>query len=294
MRVRLLSRNFEAFFITAQTLHFGKASQRLNISPSALSQRVRALEEQVNCKLFHRTANAVSITEAGDRLLRHCQKIRSLQDDLMFDLGNQQEMSGAVSIAAFSSVMRSLLMPSLSQLLQQNPQLHVHFRVANMWELNEVLMRGQADFIVTREFVERAGYQSILLGNEENVLVERIQEPRIDDVFLDHCQYYDFTEKFFLHHEGVIDKPLRRLFVNDIYGILDGVGLGLGRGVVPKHLLTGAKGLRIVPGYAKAWTTPIFLQFAIDEQLSLPMRAVSDTLANQMGEILKQLMGDDG
>ncbi len=210
MRVRLLSRNFEAFFITAQTLHFGKASQRLNISPSALSQRVKALEEQLNCKLFHRKATAVSITEAGNRLLQHCQKIRSLQDDLMFDLRNQQEMSGTVCIAAFSSVMRSLLMPSLTQLLEQNSQLHVHFRVANMWELNEVLMRGQADFIVTGEFVERAGYQSILLGYEENVLVERIQEPRVDDVFLDHCQFDDVTERLLLQHGCIIEKPLRQ------------------------------------------------------------------------------------
>ncbi len=288
MRVQLLSRNFEAFFIAAETLHFGRASQRLHISPSALSQRISALEDQVNCRLFHRTATTVSITEAGNRLLQHCQKIKSLQDDLMCDLSPRQVLGGTVSIASFSSVTRSLLMPALSHLIRQHPQLHVHFRVANMWELQDTLQRGQADFIVTRDPIERPGFQSILLGQEENVLVECEQQPHADGVYLDHCPSDDFTEQFFLHHEGVVDKPLRRIFVDDIYGILDGISLGLGRGVVPRHLLADTKGLRIVPGYDKTWLTPIYLQYASETHFSSAMHAVCDALENRVRSMLKQ------
>lgn len=286
MKVDLQSRNFEAFLMTAKTLHFAKAAELLYISASALSQRISALEFQLQSKLFKRNSSEVSITDTGLRLLRYCQEVKALQEEMLRDVGGNQKLGGTVMLAAFSSVSRSFLMPALRDLQHQNSELDVHFCVAHLQDMHEMLTRGKVDFIVVQDLIAKAGYQHILLGYEHNVLVESVSAPGNADIFLDHNQADDFTERFLLRFDGVLGKPLRRRFCDDIYGILDGVRLGLGRGVVPRHLITPEMGLRIVAEYDQDWVTPVFLQFPHKDYYSAPIRSVRDTLLARAPEFL--------
>ena len=288
MKVELQSRNLDAFVAVAKTLHFGKAAEQLCITPSALSQRIAALESQLGVRLFDRSNNAVTLTDTGERLLRYGQQVESLQDALLGDLLGQHSLAGALTIAGFSSVTRSVLMPALQALQLANPELAIHFRVAHMYELPELLARGQVDLMVSQDRIPRAGYDHVLLGHEHNVLVERSEPPRQDDIYLDHNQADDFTERFLQRHDGRAGSWVRRRFCDDIYGIIDAARLGLGRGVVPLHMLTPALGLRLVPGYDKAWATPVLLQFVHRDYYPAPLRAVRDALISQCAHWLQQ------
>src|ERR1700722_8325639 len=57
-----------AFLAVAELKSFAKASARLQVSPSALSQRLRDLEAALGVRLLHRTTRSVSTTDAGERL----------------------------------------------------------------------------------------------------------------------------------------------------------------------------------------------------------------------------------
>jgi len=58
-----------AFVAVAERNNFARAAAYLGIAPSTLSQTIRALEERLGVRLFHRTTRSVAITEAGERLL---------------------------------------------------------------------------------------------------------------------------------------------------------------------------------------------------------------------------------
>lgn len=288
MKVELHSRNLEAFVAAAKALHFGKAAEQLCITPSALSQRIAALESQLETRLFERSNNTVTLTDTGERLLRYGQQMDALQEELLGDLLSQHHLAGSLTIAGFSSVIRSVLMPALQALQLAHPELNVHFRVAHMYELPELIARGQVDLMVSQDRIPRSGYEHVLLGHEHNVLVERSEPPRQDDIYLDHNQADDFTERFLQQHDERAPALIRRRFCDDIYGIIDAARLGLGRGVVPVHMLTPDLGLRLVPGYNKAWATPVLLQFAHRDYYPAPLRAVRDALINESRYWLQQ------
>src|SRR5438045_7299872 len=57
----------EAFLAVAQHRSFRRAAGELGVTPSAISQAIRALETQVGVALFTRTTRSVGLTEAGER-----------------------------------------------------------------------------------------------------------------------------------------------------------------------------------------------------------------------------------
>src|ERR1700759_381100 len=59
----------EAFLSVAQHRSFRRAAAQLSVTPSAISQAVRALEARVGAPLFIRTTRSVGLTEAGERFL---------------------------------------------------------------------------------------------------------------------------------------------------------------------------------------------------------------------------------
>src|SRR5246127_511512 len=59
----------EAFLCVARHRNFRKAAAELGVTPSAISQTIRALEARIGAVLFIRTTRSVGLTEAGERFL---------------------------------------------------------------------------------------------------------------------------------------------------------------------------------------------------------------------------------
>jgi DNA-binding transcriptional LysR family regulator len=82
-------RNLDAFVAVAQEGSFRKAADRLHVSTSPLSRRIRDLEAQLGTELFRRTTRVVELTPAGDALLPHA-----------LALGEQMDRAAAAARAA--------------------------------------------------------------------------------------------------------------------------------------------------------------------------------------------------
>src|SRR3954464_9535172 len=75
MAAPLDSRQLRAFVSLARSGSFTLAARDLSLTQSAISHSIRALEEEVRCRLLDRIGKKVTLTQAGEQLLTHAQKI---------------------------------------------------------------------------------------------------------------------------------------------------------------------------------------------------------------------------
>lgn len=74
-RLSLNTQQLESFIQVAENLNFARASEYLNITQSAVSRQIHALEEELQTKLFYRTTRTVSLTPEGLIFLEHAKQI---------------------------------------------------------------------------------------------------------------------------------------------------------------------------------------------------------------------------
>lgn len=99
---------------------FSKASIRLNLTQSAVSHRVKQLEEITGISLIHRTTRYMKITEAGERLYN--QSRLNLADIERTLLSLRANTDSPLSVTTISSLATKWLLPELTNYNQQFPQ----------------------------------------------------------------------------------------------------------------------------------------------------------------------------
>ncbi|MGW6917386.1 LysR family transcriptional regulator [Kitasatospora sp. NPDC054939] len=82
-------RLLRGFVAVAETLHFGRAAERLHIAQQALSRDVRSLEGALGGALFTRTTRSVELTPAGQGLLPKARQLLALHDEIVSAAGHR-------------------------------------------------------------------------------------------------------------------------------------------------------------------------------------------------------------
>jgi len=257
--VALSSIQLEAFFTLAQAGHFTRAAERLHVTQSALSQRILNLEAELETTLFIRERQGVRLTQEGLELLRYCQAKNGLEVEFLSRLKSKspKTLMGRIRLGGFSSILHSLLVPSLAQLLKEQVGIRLYCLAREVYELPNLLQRGEVDYIALDYKWEREGIVSLLLGHEQNVLVER-KGYRGPEVYIDHDEKDEMTAKYFRQQKKKWSGE--RHFLDDIHGLVEGVRNGLGRALLPRHLIEEDSDFKIIdPG--TTLQIPVYLHF---------------------------------
>jgi LysR family transcriptional activator of nhaA len=97
--------------------HLGRASERLNVSQSALSIQIKQLEERIGHALFDRVGRRLVLTEAGRIALDHADRIFSAGDDLLAVLEQSGTVRPPLRVGALSTLSRNFQLSFLRPLL---------------------------------------------------------------------------------------------------------------------------------------------------------------------------------
>jgi len=125
------------------------AATSLGYTPSAVSQQVKRLERETGIALLERAGRGVILTEAGTRLVVASTPILAdlerLRADLQLTAGPDERVVGEIRLAAFSTVVRGLVIPVLTDLADRHPDLALPLRESEPWETIALVASGQRD-----------------------------------------------------------------------------------------------------------------------------------------------------
>ena len=130
---------------------FDKASLKLNLSQSAVSQRIRALEEEVGRVLVVRTTPPEP-TPAGQSLLKHLRQIRLLEQELAKDMGlHPQDGFVTLPVGVNADSLAIWFLDGLFEYLREN-RIILDLYVDDEHQTHELLKRGEVvGCVATRE-----------------------------------------------------------------------------------------------------------------------------------------------
>lgn len=119
------------YFVTvAREGSFTRAAALLGVTQSAISQTVSGLEKRLRIRLLTRTTRSVSPTEAGERLVQAIgHRFDEIESEVDALTALRDKPAGTVRITCGDRVLRSNLLPKLTPLLREYPDIKMEFDV---------------------------------------------------------------------------------------------------------------------------------------------------------------------
>jgi DNA-binding transcriptional LysR family regulator len=230
----------------AETLNFTKASERLNLTQSAVSHQIKALENELGVKLFVRGKRGVKLTDAGRSAIESSRKILDEVESMRQRVAErEQALAGNVRVAAATQALVHLFAPLFEDFMDSHERVELVFRTtANTEQTIGDIVEGIADvgfasmavYSPTLEVIELFTDELVLvvgkkhrLSNRKRVSVEDIETERWI-LFERGASIRRATDDFF---KIVHVKPEKALESNDTYFVKLMVEHGLGVSLMP-------------------------------------------------------------
>lgn len=129
----------------ANQASFRRAAEVLYITQPAVTQQIKALEEELGARLFDRSGGKVRLTAAGEILLRRAAEAEATLSRSIEEIGSLEgEVRGALRVAASTTIAQYVLPRLLAEFTLQHPGARLELESANTQRVVEAVVRGEA------------------------------------------------------------------------------------------------------------------------------------------------------
>jgi DNA-binding transcriptional LysR family regulator len=177
----------KTFLEVQRTRHFGKAAENLYLTQSAVSFRIRQLEQQLGVNLFIRHRNNIQLTAAGERLLPHAQTMLAALQKARQDVANSVNEPSYFQLGVSTALANTLLAAPVSALPQLMPELNLRLDILGREQLNQQLLNQQLDLALLTELPKTAELYIVEQG--ELSLIAVCQSKMVEQAFSDRLEY---------------------------------------------------------------------------------------------------------
>ncbi|MGE0634181.1 MAG: LysR family transcriptional regulator [Pseudobdellovibrionaceae bacterium] len=241
---------FPTFKIAAEELNFTRAADRLGTTQSNISQQIAKIEDQLGALVFFRINKALSLSPAGEKLLRFINEYEVSLEKFSSEFSEERELKGSVRYAMPHSC---LFTPHFGMFLEQiksHTELSVDVSLCSNEEVVKKLFSRQIDFgFVTKEMAQ-PGLLETPFAAEEYVCagskkwVDKIAESDLTE--LHWIEYPGMRELFDIWKDGQFSrkKKLNSMQlkyagrINSLHGAIDIMVAGKGLTIVPRHVIS--------------------------------------------------------
>jgi DNA-binding transcriptional LysR family regulator len=142
-RAFLMIENFRirVFRAVAQHLNFSRAAEELLLTQPAVTQQIKALEDELGIPLFDRGGGRIALTPGGAALLPFAEKMKLLGEEAIAAVAEAYgDRAGELSIGASQTIGQYLLPTFIAAFAKSNPKVRVKARGGNTNEVLEALI----------------------------------------------------------------------------------------------------------------------------------------------------------
>jgi DNA-binding transcriptional LysR family regulator len=239
------------FVAVAETLHFGRAAQRLNMTQPPLSRQIQLLEHDLGVTLFDRTSRSVHLTPAGRTFLPEARQMLRLAEGAAVSARRVAQGEAGSIVLGFTAGSSYGFLPKLVALaMAELPDVDLDLREMTTARQMEALAAGRLDAGLVRLPVERLGNElscvlrePMVLAAPENHGLARGRWPRLQDLdrapFIMYATdsptegryFHDLTTSLF---RAADIAPVFVQHVSQVHAILALVSGGMGVSLVPQ------------------------------------------------------------
>ncbi|MGB0958755.1 MAG: LysR family transcriptional regulator [Halocynthiibacter sp.] len=270
------------------------AGDTLNLSQSAVSRQIRALEESLNTTLFHRHARGLILTEQGELLFNAADAMHKRLDNATARIrDSEDEVFGQLRVTTTTGFGALWLAPRLSRLYDDFPDLTIDLmmdeRVLDLpMREADVAIRmkepSQADLIRKRLM----GVHMCLFATQD--YLDKCGTPTDTSDFSNHrliCQNVNaqqvgagsaFVQELMTYNFGT------HLTVNNYFGVLQAVQHHLGIGVLPDYMRDEFPELITVLPETRSNEVPVYLAYPEELRHSKRVEVFKTFVAKQIDE----------
>ncbi|CAN0573013.1 unnamed protein product [Ectocarpus sp. 12 AP-2014] len=275
------------------------AGDKLNLSQSAVSRQIRALEESLGAILFHRHARGLILTEQGELLFDATRSMsKRLEAAAARIRDSEEEVFGELRVTTTTGFGTLWLAPRLTKLYEKYPNLKVDLMLEErvldlpmreadvairMKEpsqadlIRKKLMNVQMRLYASRDYLDREGVPEDVSEISDHRLIS--QNTRSAQV----------AAGALLTQHLMTFNPRSLLSVNNYFGVLQAVLNNLGIGILPDYLVQDFPAMvRVLPDLESA-TVPTFLAYPEELRHSQRIAAFRDFIQDEVIAHRKQL-----
>ena len=151
----------------ARERHFGKAAEACHVSQPTLSVAVKKLEEELDLKLFERSANEVTVTPLGEEVVRQAmtvlEQVASIRE---IAKRGKDPLAGSLRLGVIYTIAPYLLPELLRNVIDKTPQMPLMLQENFTVKLLEMLRAGEIDCAILAEPFPDNGLATALLYDE--------------------------------------------------------------------------------------------------------------------------------
>lgn len=304
--LRIEVRHLAALRAVAQEGSFGGAATRLGYTQSAVSQQIATLERAVGERLVERPGGPrkVSLTEAGEVLLRHAERIVAGMEAAWADLDALSTGgAGSLRVGTYQSVGARILPDLMRRFVAERPGVDIVLTESGSdHELLTLLERGEVDLTFTVLPLPAGPFEALEVVQDPYVLMVSADDPlagadgppaleslaEVPMIGFRHCMSGERTDEW-LRAQGV---ELRIVFRSDDNGTVQGlVGTGLAAALVPLLAAdTSDERVAVVPMGGVIPARRIAIAWHRDRALSASARAFIDATRVLCNELQPEIV----
>lgn len=190
----MADRRLKIFHTVARLLNFTKAGEQLHMTQPAVTFQIRQLEDQFNTRLFDRTHNKVTLTEAGKQVYMFADRIIKLYDDMTRSINEMTgDVSGGVSLGASTTIAEYMLPLLIGEFKIKYPEVNISLKESNSEDIIAMVENNVVDLAIVEGSV-----------NNKNLIVEQC---RVDQLLVIMPNNHHLAKETTLQVKDILGHP---------------------------------------------------------------------------------------